>query len=396
MGSDLKDAGRLIRNVSPQPKRMVLVCALPLLAFIVFSAANAGAQGKAANLAPPKPATSDQTKPAGEKKAPNESIKVNVREVNVTVSVLDKKGLPVIDLTQDDFKVYEDGRLQTIKYFRRDPQPPLRVGLIMDTSNSARRQLQFQKDAATEFAYNLLQSGGTKNQIFLETFDASSSIVQDFTSDPDILNEKIRKLKAGGGKALYDAIYVACRDKMLKAGNPEATRRVLVVISNGVDVQSQHSLDETISMAHKAETLIYMIDNTPYGYANPGEKTMQYITEQTGGAPFFPLADAPGTDLGTGYLSHGQIGDTSQNTGLGASTGIYSAERMVQLADSLDSIRRELDEQYSIGYSPTNDTMDGTYRNIRVVLDRKNVEVRNKVGYFATPLESDSSAPANP
>src|ERR1035437_8190875 len=137
----------------------------------------------------------------------------------------------------------------------------MRIGLILATSNRSRRQLPLEKDAASEFAYTMLRTGSSKNQIFLQTFDATSSINQDFTSDADLLNAKIEELKSGGGKALYDAIYFACREKMLKAGQPEETRRVLVIISDGLDVQSQHSLDEAMSMARKAETMIYTIGN---------------------------------------------------------------------------------------------------------------------------------------
>ncbi|HLW79051.1 MAG TPA: VWA domain-containing protein [Terriglobia bacterium] len=319
------------------------------------------------------------------------NIKVTVRVVNVPVSVLDKRGVPLIDLTQNDFQVFEDGRPQTIKYFLRGTRPPLRIGLIVDTSNSARRKLSFEQDAASEFVFNMLQGHSSQNQIFLQTFDATSSLLVDFTSDPEVLNEKIRGLKAAGGKALYDAIYYACREKMLKTGPPEESRRVLVVISDGIDVESKHSLEEALSMAHTSETAIYSICNIAYGFANEGDKVLRQAAESTGGAAFFPQQEAPGTDLGTGYLSHGQIGDTSQNKGLGAATGIYEAERLEKLADSLDAIGRELSEQYNIGYTPTNNALDGTYRTIKVVVAqrivaaRKGVILRNKPGYFASP-----------
>jgi Ca-activated chloride channel family protein len=304
--------------------------------------------------------------------------------VSVPVSVLDKRGLPVIDLNQKDFRVYENGKLQTIKYFVREPLPPLRIGLILDTSNSVRPQIGFEKDAASEFVFDMLQVRASKNLIFLQTFDAVSSIVQDFTNDPEVLNEKIRALKAGGGKALYDAIYFACKEKMLSSGSPEQLRRVLVVISDGIDVQSHHTFDEAVSMARRAETVIYVIANGRYGFTNPGDDVLEDIAQRTGGAAFFPFHQAVGSDLGTGYLSHGQIGDTSQNKGLGAETGRFSAEKLVRLAEALESIGRELNDQYSLGYTPANDAVDGTYRAIRVEVARKGVQVRTKAGYFAT------------
>src|SRR5690349_13079794 len=125
----------------------------------------------------PKPAEPDKTtSPEGASAQPPANgttqhlnpVRVNV--VNVPVSVLGKNGLPVIDLTQNDFEVYEDGQPQAIKYFMRGSRPPLRIGLIMDTSNSARRQFQFQKDAASEFVFNMLRGRSTKNKMFLETF----------------------------------------------------------------------------------------------------------------------------------------------------------------------------------------------------------------------------------
>lgn len=314
----------------------------------------------------------------------NSSIKVKVEVVNVPVTVLDKQGNPVIDLTQNDFRIFEDGKAQSIRYFTSESMPPLRIGLLVDTSNSARFDLKFEEDAASEFAYTMLRGLNSKNQVFLETFDAGSSVVQDFTNNPDDINEKLKKLKAGGGKAVYDAIYEACEHVISKAGPREQTRRVLVLISDGIDVGSKHSLEEAISMAHRAETAIYSIGNTPNGFANPGEKYLERVAEDTGGTAFFPARKTPGTDYLTGYLSHGQFDNLEQNKGLNAETGIYTAEKMIALADSLEAIRRQLTNQYLIGYRPVDGTLDGTYRKIRVVAQRKGVIVRYKPGYFAT------------
>jgi VWFA-related protein len=336
---------------------------------------------------PTAPAPAADTAHPGESPSPAKSstFRANVELVNVPLTALNKRGQPVIDLNKEDFQIFEDGVEQTITHFDRETSTPLRIGLILDTSNTARRQLSYEKEAASEFVFQVLRNGGTKNQVFLQTFDVSSSIIQDFTNDPDLVNEKVQDLKSGGGKALYDAIYFACREKMLKTGPPEEMRRILVVLSDGLDVQSQHTLDQAVSEARIAETMIYTVGTAAYGFTNPGDKILEDISTETGGYPSFPLRDAPGTDLETGYLSHGQIGDTSQNKGLGAETGKFSAERLIHLADSLEAIGRNLDEQYTIGYKPLRSALDGTYRPIKVVCTRRGVAtLRWKPGYFAT------------
>ena len=204
---------------------------LALAAIVVgASAVRAPAQQTAPPAAPTAPAAARNTAHPAPSAPPSKThtIITTVELVNVPLTVLNKRGQPVIDLNKEDFKVYEDEVEQTITHFERETSTPLRVGLIVDTSNTARRQLSFEKEAASEFVFQVLRSGGTKNQVFLQTFDASSSIIQDFTNDPDALNEKIQALKSGGGKALYDAVYSACREKMLKTGSPEENRRILV------------------------------------------------------------------------------------------------------------------------------------------------------------------------
>jgi VWFA-related protein len=368
----------VLRKV-PAPLLLVWLCAVTVY---LLRAQNPPPGSAVPGSSNPAPQTSTQPDNVGPPASKNK-IRVRVEVVNVPVTVISKHGLPVIDLTQNDFKVYEDGRPQTIRYFNQESHQPLRIGLILDTSNSARRQIGFEKDAATEFVFRMLEGRNTTNQIFLETFDATSSIIQDFTSNPEVLNEKILGLKAGGGKAFFDAIYTACRDKMMHAGEPESTRRVLVLISDGRDVQSQHSMDEAISMAHKAETMIYVIGNAAYGFTNPGDAILEELANGTGGGAFFPLREAPGADEMTGYLSHGQLGETSQNKGLGADTGTFDAQRLVKIAEAMESIGHELGAQYEIGYTPTNAALDGSYRSIRVLLARKGVTCRWKPGYFA-------------
>ena len=347
-----------------------------------------GARGAPAQQTTPAAdpaATATKVDPAHpeETQAKPPTIRTTVELVNVPVTAKNKRGQPVIDLNMNEFQVFEDGVEQKITHFERETSTPLRIGLILDTSNSARRALTYEKEAASEFAFLVLRSGGTKNQVFLQSFDASSSIIQDFTNDPDLLNEKIQNLKSGGGKALYDAIYSACRDKLRKTGPAEEMRRILIVMSDGLDVQSQHTLDQTVSMARMAETMVYTVGTAAYGFSNPGDKLLEDIATGTGGYASFPLRETSGTDMETGYLSHGQVGDTSQNKGLGAETGKFSAERLMQLADELQAIGRDLDEQYTLGYRPIRDALDGTYRNIKVVTTHRGAILRWKPGYFA-------------
>ena len=362
-------------------------------AVLVLAAVAAGADAlRAPAQQTTPPAAPAAPAPAGNTAHPEESappaktptIRTTVELVNVPVTALTKHGQRVIDLNMDDVKVFEDGVEQKITHFERETRTPLRIGLIVDTSNSARNRLPYEKDAAQQFADLVLQNGGTRTQVFLETFDASSSIIQDFTNDPDVLSDKIQELKSGGGKALYDAIYFACREKMLKTGPREEIRRILVVVSDGLDVQSQHTLDQVVSMARMAETMIYTVGTAAYGFSNPGDKLLEEMSTETGGYPSFPLRDAPGTDLESGYLSHNQIGDTSQNKSLGAETGKLSSERLTNLVGALQAIGREFDEQYTIGYKPLRDALDGTYRSIKVETTRRGVTLRWKPGYFAT------------
>ena len=252
-------------------------------------------------LRPPHPPRrKDSAHPDENPSGKPHTIRTNVELVNVPVTAMNKRGQPVIDLNMEDFQVFEDGVEQKITHFDRETSTPLRIGLILDTSNTARRQLSYEKEAASEFVFLVLRNGGTKNQVFLQTFDASSSIIQDFTNDPDLLNEKIQDLKSGGGKALYDAIYFACREKMRKTGPPEEMRRILIVLSDGLDVQSQHTLDQAVSMARMTETMIYTVGTAAYGFTNPGDKLLEDISTETGGYAVFPLARNPGHRHGDG------------------------------------------------------------------------------------------------
>ena len=273
------------------------------------------------------------------------TIRVPVDLVNVLFTVVNKKGQLISDLSRDDFKVYEDGKPQKILFFGRETNLPLRIGILIDTSNSIRLRLQFEQQAATDFLYDTVRPDTDK--AFVVGFDVEPVMVQDYTDDLDKLKEGINALQAGGGTGLYDAIYYACKEKMIYSPVPEPyLRRVLIVVSDGQDNFSEHSREEALSMAQKAEAIIYAISTNWYGVHTRGDKVLKYLAKETGGDAFFPV----------------QASD---------------------LAGEFKKIGKELRSQYSLGYVSTNSAHDGTFRKISIKTDKKGLRVQAKTGYFA-------------
>ena len=275
----------------------------------------------------------------------DQRIKVRVELVNVLFTVVDKKSHLVIDLTKDDFNVLEDNKPQHIQYFSRESNLPLRIGLLIDTSNSIRDRLHFEQEAAIDFLNESVSHG--KDLAFVVGFDVQPQMVQDYTDDMEKLSDAIHGLQAGGTTALYDTIYFACKEKMLFFPPPEPyLRRVLVVISDGQDNQSERTRDEALAMAQRAEVTIYAISTNRTGTPGPGDKVLRFLAQQTGGRAFFPFAAS-------------------------------------DLSANFEEITRELRSQYSLGYVSSNTAHDGTFRNITIQARDKGYHVRAKPGYFA-------------
>jgi len=272
-------------------------------------------------------------------------IKVRVDLVNVLFTVTDKKSRRILDLKRDDVQVLEDNKAQTVRYFSRETDLPLRIGLVLDTSNSVRDRLRFEQEAAIDFLSAALHP--KRDLAFLVSFDTTTQMVQDYTDDTEKLSDAIRELRAGGSTALYDTIYFACKEKMLFFPPPEPyLRRVLVVISDGKDNQSEHTRDEALAMAQHGEVIMFTISTNRTGVEGPGDKVLKYLARETGGRVFFPFA---ATDL----------------------------------AANFEEIARELRSQYSLAYVSTNSARDGTFRNISIRTREKDLNVRAKSGYFA-------------
>lgn len=272
-------------------------------------------------------------------------IRVRVNLVNVLFTVVDKKNRLVANLTRNDFKVFEDGKPQEIGFFGRESNLPLRIGILIDTSNSIRLRLQFEQESAVDFLYDTLRPD--RDQAFVVGFDVEPVMIQDYTDDLDKLKEGIQSLQAGGGTGLYDAIYYACKEKMVYSPQPEPyLRRVLIIVSDGQDNFSEHSREEALSMAQKAEATIYAISTNWTGVEQRGDKVLSYLAKETGGEFFFNTQES-------------------------------------EMETDFKRIANELRSQYSLAYVSTNSAHDGSFRKISIKADRKDVRVQAKSGYFA-------------
>jgi VWFA-related protein len=314
------------------------LCATLLVGVLVFLAAaqNPGTQTKPDVQKPKEPAQETTS---------SQVLKSTTDLVNVLFTAFDKKNRMVVDLTKDDLRVIEDGKPQSIRFFSRESDLPLRIGILIDTSNSIRDRLHFEQEAAVDFLNQTMRPG--KDLAFVVGFDVEPQLIQDYTDDEEKLSDAVRGLRAGGGTGLFDAIYFASKQKMLYFPPPEPyLRRVMVVISDGLDNQSQHSREEALAMAQHAEVVIFAISTNRSGLSIKGDKVLTRLAHETGGQVFFP----------------------------------FSAN---DLAKNFDEIARELRSQYSLAYVSTNTAHDGTFRNITVDTREKDYHVRAKSGYFA-------------
>ena len=307
--------------------------------------------------------------PADEPLAASQAIRRDVNLVDVLFTVFDRQNRIVASLEQNDFRVSDDGEPQQILFFSRQTDLPLRVGLLLDVSNSIRSRLKFEQDAAIDFLYSAIRRD--KDQAFLMTIDDDSQLVHAASGDLNSLRDAILRQRAGGATALYDAIYKASEEMVrlpLPVGSRLDLRRVLVVISDGEDTLSRRSRREALEMAQRAGIVIYTIsastewivsdnNSTAARTANrkymktDGDKVLELFANDSGGRAFFP------------YL----IDD---------------------LAQSFAAIGDELRSQYSLAYVPVGRAPDGKFHTIRIQAVPRNLQVRARRGYYATPPEA--------
>jgi VWFA-related protein len=292
--------------------------------------------------APTTPQLEDMPKSNGE---PVTTIIRFANEVRVIFTVTDKHGRYVKDLKRDDFRVIDDKKpADRINSFHSETDLPLQVGLLIDASNSIRDRFKFEQEAAIEFLNSIVRP--RYDQAMTVGFDSTPDVTQDFTDNTELLSKGVRALKAGGGTAMYDALYYACRDKLMKHEQTGPVRRAIILLSDGDDNSSHVTREESIEMAQRAEVIVYTISTNITGSKGKGDKILERIAEATGGRAFFPF----------------QIRDVS---------------------DAFASIQDELRSQYAMSYRPADFVADGHFRTIEILAQQKAFHVRTRKGYYA-------------
>jgi Ca-activated chloride channel family protein len=273
------------------------------------------------------------------------TLHARVNEVNVLFIATDKHGKFVRDLNQNDFSILDDHKPpQAILNFRRETDLPLHLGLLIDVSGSVDSRFDFEQGAATSFLQHTLRASFDK--AFVVGFNNRSQMAQDFTDNVQLLSAGVHKLHDGGGTALYDAVYHACKEKFLKDRPDRPVRKAIVIVSDGEDNQSEFSKAQAIEMAQRAEVIIYAISTDDSGLVMRGDKVLEQLADATGGRAFFPF-------------------------------------KMKDITHSFAAIEDELRSQYVVSYKPADFDANGRFRSIEISSLKKDLQVRARKGYFA-------------
>jgi Ca-activated chloride channel family protein len=322
---------------------------------VAFTAAALDAQQPAA---PPAAPPAAQPAPAAAAQTPAASaadqqidvnapiVRLNANEVNLIFTVTDKHGHYIPNLRQSDFALLDDQKAPSrVTSFRQQINLPLRVGIVVDASTSIRTRFQFEQQSASEFLMQVIKA--RSDRAFVMGFDSTPTIEQDWTNNLDGLQTGISRMRPGGGTAMFDAVYTACRDKLLDVSRgQEPVRKAMVLISDGEDNQSRVRPDEAVKMCQRAETIVYAISTNWTPTRGQGDKALTQLADATGGQVFFPP----------------------------------SAEEM---ATSFHDIEEELRSQYALAYVPADFKYDGGFRPIYLFCNDRRYQVRAKKGYFA-------------
>lgn len=304
-------------------------------------------------------------------------IRVQVNEVIVPVTVTDEKGRFVSNLEQKDFKIYDEGREQTIRFFTREHNQPVVVGFLLDLSSASRIHWKTYSEAARELVFTMLPEGDKRFSGYLITYSTEAELAVNTTSDSQVIAEKIEKLKPGGGAALYDAVYMACTSRNLVKGEPIEPRRVIIIIGDGHDNASKKRLEEVLELAQRNLVTIYGVSTVAFGFNSEGEKSLMRLADETGGRVEYPL-EGLYKDV-SGYLS---TPSDEGNYALKVGTGGYAAAIAKGIFKAIANVTGEVTTQYLLRYVPNNTDTGRQFRNIRIEVSLPNVKIRSRKGYF--------------
>jgi len=351
-------------NSKPSLARGVLGLSLALALALTLPAAGQSSPAPAAN---PSGQSQDQSV---------ETLKVNVEVVQLFFNVKDKHGALIPNLNKDNFDLAEDGKPQTIKYFKAETDLPLTLGILLDTSGSQIRVLDMEKTVGGSFLESILRP---KDEAFLISFGTDIDLLQDFTSSVSRLKHALNEAKmnaggvgcsgghlgpqgpipcsAGGGRgtALYDAVYLASHDEL----SHEVGRKAMILLTDGEDEGSKLKIKDAIEAAQKADAICYVLliaDRGFYGmggFGYSGDSAMRKLTQETGGRVI-------------------EVGN-----------------KIEKLRQAFDQIAQELRSQYNIGYTPTNNVRDGSFRKVEIKPKQGDYKIQARSGYYATPRQED-------
>ena len=301
---------------------------------------------------------------------PSTTLKVNVEVVQLFFNVKDKHGALIPNIPKEEFEIFEDGRQQTIKYFKAESDLPLTLGIMIDTSGSQQRVLDMEKEVGASFLESIVRP---KDEAFVISFDIDITLLQDFTNTVSRLRHALNeaKINTGGvscsggpigpqgpipcsssgprGTALYDAVYLASHDEL----GHEVGRKAMILLTDGQDEGSRLKIKDAVEAAQKADTICYVLliaDRGFYGFGGmgySGESEMKKLTQETGGRVI---------DVGN---------------------------KIDKLRKAFDDIAAELRSQYDIGYTSTNSNRDGGFRKVEVKTKQGDYKVQARSGYYA-------------
>ena len=320
-----------------------LLSAAPALSQQTPPAPAAPATQTPAAQAPAAPASDSADQQAASAAQP---FRIGANEVSLIFTVTDKHGHYIPDLKQSDFALLDDQKAPArVNAFRQQINLPLRVAIVIDASTSIRTRFKFEQQSANEFLLQVLKA--KSDRAFVMGFDVTPTVTQDWTNNLDALETGVNRLRPGGGTALLDAVFTACRDKLLDvARGQEPVRKAMVLLSDGEDNQSRVYLDEAVKMCQRSETIIYAISTNWTPSRGQGDKVLTQLAEATGGQVFFPPS-------------------------------------VEEMSNSFKDIEEELRSQYALTYTPADFKTDGAFRTIYLYCNDRRYQVRARKGYFA-------------